>query len=67
MRIGSKVLVIKEDLPLPDTPVTHVNVPNGIATLTFFKLWPFAPFSSIKEPFPLRRFLGISIHLTPLK
>ena len=42
---------IKVDLPLPETPVTHVNVPTGIFKFTFFKLFPLAPLISIKRPF----------------
>jgi len=31
------------DFPLPETPVTAVNVPNGIFAVTFCKLFPVAP------------------------
>src|SRR4051812_26791071 len=34
-------------LPLPLTPVTQINLPNGKSTLTFFKLWPVHPFKVI--------------------
>jgi len=33
----------KVDLPPPDTPVTHVKVPNGNFTSIFLRLLPFAP------------------------
>ena len=57
---------IKVDLPLPETPVTHVNVPTGIFKLTFFKLLPLAPLISIKRPFlAVLLFLGIGINFFP--
>lgn len=31
------------DLPLPETPVTQVKRPRGMATSTFFRLFPDAP------------------------
>ena len=46
-----KVCKINVDLPLPDTPVTHVKVPIGIFKFTFFKLFPVAPLISINLPF----------------
>ena len=67
MRIGSSVFVINDDFPLPETPVTQVNVPNGILQFTFLRLCPVAPFNSIKLSFPFRRFLGISIDFVPRK
>ena len=44
------------DLPLPETPVTTVNVPNFIVTFTFFKLFWLARIILILLPFPLRLF-----------
>jgi hypothetical protein len=38
-------------LPLPETPVTQVNVPNGIFKFTFCKLFPVAPIISKNLPF----------------
>ena len=35
------------DLPLPDTPVTTVNLLRGTFTSTFFRLFTRAPFTSI--------------------
>ena len=50
------------DLPLPETPVTQVNVPVGILRLTLFKLFPLAPLISTNLPFFANRLvLGISI------
>jgi len=53
-----KVCNINVDLPLPDTPVTHVKVPNGIFKLTFFKLFPVAPLISRNLPFLAKRLFG---------
>ena len=47
----NKVCKIRVDLPLPDTPVTHIKVPNGILKLIFFKLLPEAPEISKNLPF----------------
>ena len=50
------------DFPLPETPVTHVNVPVGILRFTLFKLFPQAPLISTKRPFLASRLIfGISI------
>ena len=38
---------MRVDLPLPLTPVTHTNIPNGRSRSTPFRLLPEAPFSSI--------------------
>lgn len=38
-----KVLLIRVDLPEPDTPVTHTNKPTGKLKVTFFRLLPEAP------------------------
>ena len=46
-----KVCKIKVDLPLPETPVTHVKLPKGIFKLTLFKLFPVAPEISKNLPF----------------
>ena len=34
-------------LPLPLTPVTHMNLPNGNSTLIFFRLFSLAPLTTI--------------------
>ena len=60
------VCKIKVDLPLPETPVTHVNVPTGIFKWTFFKLLPVAPLISINLPFlAVLLFLGTGINFFP--
>src|SRR2546430_17509783 len=33
----------KVDLPLPETPVTQVKQPSGKETVSYFKLFSFAP------------------------
>ena len=38
-----KISLINVDLPDPDTPVTAINCPSGMSTLTFFKLFSCAP------------------------
>src|SRR5690606_11407758 len=43
--IGNRVLLIRDDLPEPETPVTQVNRPTGISRSTFFSLLPQAPLS----------------------
>ena len=35
--------LVDEDLPLPDTPVTHVMTPSGICTSTCLRLCSVAP------------------------
>ena len=42
---------IRVDLPLPETPVTHVKLPKGIFKFTLFKLFPEAPCISKNLPF----------------
>ena len=62
------VCKIRVDLPLPETPVTQVNVPTGIFKFTFFKLFPLAPFISINLPFFADLlFFGIDINFLPDK
>ena len=41
--IGPGAGVHGEDLPLPDTPVTHVMTPSGICTSTCLRLCSVAP------------------------
>ena len=62
-----KTSFIKLDLPEPDTPVTQLNTPKGILTLTSFKLFSFAPIISIDLPFDFLLFLGTAILILPLK
>ena len=56
------------DFPEPETPVTHVNTPNGNFTLIFFKLFSVAFFTSIAfDLTTFLLFLGTSIFFLPLK
>ena len=59
--------MIRLDFPLPDTPVTQIKQPNGKRAVTFFKLFPVAPFSTIALPLPCRRFSGTDISCLPFK
>ncbi len=49
------------DFPDPLTPVTHVNVFNGIWTSMSFRLCSLAPLSRIFWPIPFRRGDGTGI------
>ena len=40
--MGNNVSLMSVDLPLPETPVTHINEFKGKVTLTSFKLFPLA-------------------------
>jgi hypothetical protein len=63
-----KISFTNVDFPEPETPVTHVNNPNGNFTSTFFKLCSTAPFISIFLPLvAFLLFLGTSIFFLPLK
>ena len=63
LRALYKVCNIKVDFPLPETPVTHVKLPNGIFRLTLFKLFPVAPLISRNRPFFAKRlFFGTEIN-----
>ena len=59
--------LIKEDLPLPLTPVIQTNLPKGSLKSTFLRLWPDAPYISRNLPFPSRLFDGISISFSPVR
>ena len=61
------ISLTSDDLPLPDTPVTHVNVPSGIETSRFLRLFSCAPRTVRKLPLPFRRSFGTSIFFFPLK
>ena len=54
-------MLIKEDFPLPETPVIQHNNPSGISKFTFLRLFPFAPFNTSFFPFPFLLLIGISI------
>ena len=57
----------KLDLPLPDTPVTHINLPKGNLTFIFLRLFSLAPLISINFLFPFLLSLGTSIFSSPFK
>ena len=50
--IEDNVPCIKDDLPLPETPVTQTIQPRGIEQLTSDKLFPLAPIKLIILPLP---------------
>ena len=56
-----------DDLPLPLTPVTQVNVPRGTETSISCKLFSFAPRTVRMLPLPLRRSVGTAIFIFPLR
>ena len=62
-----KTSFTKVDFPEPETPVTHVNTPNGIFTFIFFRLFSAAPSISNDFPFDFLLFFGTSIFFLPLK
>jgi len=51
MRRGKRVSWTRVDLPEPETPVTQVKRPLGMATSMAFRLFPEAPRRTI-QPFP---------------
>ena len=53
--------------PEPDTPVTHINLPNGNSTSMFLRLFSLAPIIFIDFPFPSWRVFGTGIFLVPDK
>ena len=57
---------LKELFPEPDTPVTQVMIPSGNFTVTFFRLFSFAPFT-VSHPAGFLRSGGTGIFLRPLK
>ena len=62
------VSITSDDLPPPDTPVIQVKVPSGKSTLTFCRLFSFAPEIDTFCPlWPGRRSFGISICLKPVR
>ena len=73
MRFSSAPSVLKstsltrEDLPLPLTPVTQVNVPKGMETSIFFRLFSRAPRTVSRLPLPLRRCWGRGMVRLPLR
>ena len=57
--------VTSVDLPLPETPVTAVNVPSGTVKSTFLRLCSRAPFTVSFLTLPLRRFFGTGTTRSP--
>ncbi|MBC6968948.1 MAG: hypothetical protein DYH07_08285 [Armatimonadetes bacterium ATM1] len=51
MRRGKRVSWTRVDLPEPETPVTQVKRPRGMATSIFLRLLPEAPRRTI-QPLP---------------
>ena len=45
---GYKVSLIRDDFPLPETPVIQINFPKGNFTFIFFRLLAFA-FDNVKN------------------
>ena len=43
---------------MPDTPVTQVNVPSGMVTSMFFRLFSARSLDGENLPFPFRRVFG---------
>ena len=39
-KTGNNVYLIKEDFPLPETPLTTINLPKGNSIVKFFRLPP---------------------------
>ena len=65
--MGWRVSLTNVDLPLPDTPVTHISFPNGNSTSICFRLLPLAPLITKDLPLPSRRFSGTSIFSFPFR
>ena len=59
--------LIREDFPLPLTPVTQVNVPRGMDTSICFRLFSRAPRTVSSLPLPLRRCAGRGMVRLPLR
>ena len=64
---GYKTSLIKVDLPEPDTPVMHVNVPSFTSIPTFLRLCSVTPVNFMENPFPLRRFSGSAMRSVPAR
>ena len=56
---------MRDDLPLPDTPVTQVRSPIGNLRCTSFKLFPLAPFNS--NHFKVRGHTRLFLYLISLR
>ena len=56
---------MSEDLPEPETPVTHTNSPSGISTSIFLRLFSEAFLITRLFPLPFRLSAGTSIFFLP--
>ena len=66
--IGNETEIVskaKELFPEPETPVTAINLPSGISTLTRLRLFSSAPITWINSPFPSLRTAGTSMLFLP--
>ena len=61
------ISLTREDLPLPETPVTQVKVPSGTEMSMFFRLFSRAPRTVRSFPLPGRRAAGTSMRFFPLR
>ena len=59
------ISLTSDDLPEPDTPVTHVSVPSGMLTSTLRRLFSRQPNTRRKFPFPARRCAGTAMRRLP--
>ena len=59
------ISLTSEDLPLPETPVTQVNVPSGMLTSIPRRLFSRASRTVRNLPLPLRRLFGTAIFIFP--
>ena len=62
-----KTSLTRVDFPEPETPVTQLNNPKGIFTVTSFKLFSLAFIISIAFPFDFLLLLGTFTFSLPLK
>ena len=65
--IGSRVWLIKDDFPDPDTPVIHVKIPIGISAEIFWRLFSEELIILITLSFGATLFVGTLIPFSPVK
>ena len=58
---------MRDDLPEPDTPVTQTNMPSGMVTSMFLRLFSRAPMMDRYLPLPGLRTAGTAIFRLPDK
>ena len=61
LRIGCSVSLMIVDFPLPLTPVTQTNTPNGMSNVTSLRLLPVAPSMMMCLLSLVERRLGMSM------